>query len=46
MSDLELCPGQVYPIGATWDSSGVNFALSAKKGEAVGLCLFEEPHDN
>ncbi len=34
-------PGLPYPLGATWDGSGVNFALFSEHGEAVDLCLFE-----
>jgi len=34
-------PGRSYPLGATWDGSGVNFALFSKHAEAVELCLFE-----
>ncbi len=34
-------PGQPYPLGATWDGEGVNFALFSQHGTAVDLCLFE-----
>jgi glycogen operon protein len=36
-----LEPGQPYPLGATWDGSGVNFALFSAHAEAVELCLFD-----
>src|SRR3954470_18190454 len=39
---LELWPGQPYPLGATWDGEGINFALYSRNGERVELCLFEE----
>jgi isoamylase len=39
----ELMPGNPYPLGATWDGAGVNFALFSENAEAVELCLFEEP---
>lgn len=33
-------PGRPYPLGATWDGHGVNFALYSANAEAVHLCLF------
>ncbi len=37
-----LWPGRPYPLGATWDGEGVNFALFSEHAEAVELCLFAE----
>lgn len=34
-------PGQPYPLGATWDGEGVNFALFSEHAEGVELCLFD-----
>ncbi len=34
-------PGQPYPLGATWDGEGVNFALFSEHAEKVELCLFD-----
>jgi len=34
-------PGSPYPLGATWDGEGVNFALYAENATAIELCLFE-----
>jgi isoamylase len=34
-------PGSPYPLGATWDGNGVNFALFADNATAVELCLFK-----
>ncbi len=34
-------PGRPYPLGATWDGSGVNFALFSEYAEKVELCLFD-----
>ncbi len=34
-------PGRPYPLGATWDGEGVNFALFSENAEAVALCLFD-----
>ena len=38
---MKLLPGQPYPLGATWDGKGVNFALFSQHAEAVELCLFD-----
>jgi len=34
-------PGESYPLGATWDGKGVNFAIYSETAEAVELCLFD-----
>jgi glycogen operon protein len=34
-------PGQPYPLGATWDGKGVNFALFSGHAERIELCLFD-----
>src|SRR3972149_10402039 len=36
-------PGRSYPLGATWDGLGVNFALFAEHATRVELCLFDSP---
>lgn len=36
-----IAPGAPYPLGATWDGSGVNFALFSASAEKVELCLFD-----
>jgi isoamylase len=36
-------PGSPYPLGATWDGLGVNFALFSEHAERVELCLFDSP---
>src|ERR1700712_243955 len=33
--------GQPYPLGATWDGSGVNFAIFSAHATKVELCLFD-----
>ena len=38
----ELWPGSAYPLGATWDGEGVNFALYSQNAEKVELCLFDD----
>ena len=35
-------PGRPYPLGATWDGGGVNFALFSEHATAVALCLFDQ----
>ena len=34
-------PGSPYPLGATWDGKGVNFALYSENATKVELCLFD-----
>src|ERR687890_529977 len=38
---MQVWPGQPYPLGATWDGAGVNFALFSEHATAVELCLFD-----
>jgi glycogen operon protein len=38
---LRVWPGRPYPLGATWDGSGTNFALYAEHATSVDLCLFD-----
>ncbi|MFI2706158.1 glycogen debranching protein GlgX, partial [Nocardioides sp. CER28] len=38
---VEVWPGQPYPLGATFDGSGTNFALFSEVAERVELCLFD-----
>ena len=39
---MQVWPGTAYPLGATWDGSGTNFALFSEVAERVELCLFDE----
>ena len=39
---MEVWPGQPYPLGATFDGTGTNFALFSEGAEKVELCLFDE----
>ncbi len=43
---MQTWPGTPYPLGATWDGSGVNFALFSESAEGVDLCLFDGPEGN
>ncbi|MER7168134.1 glycogen debranching protein GlgX [Micromonospora sp. NPDC000207] len=35
-------PGERYPLGATYDGMGTNFAIFSEVAESVELCLFDE----
>ncbi|BDP41158.1 glycogen operon protein GlgX homolog [Deinococcus aetherius] len=35
-------PGSPYPLGATWDGKGTNFALYSENASAVELCFFDD----
>ncbi len=37
----QVWPGRPYPLGATWDGEGVNFALFSEHAEKVELCIFD-----
>lgn len=39
-TEIRVWPGKSYPLGATWDGKGVNFALFSENAEKVELCLF------
>lgn len=39
---MEIWPGTSYPLGATYDGSGVNFALFSEVAERVELCLVDD----
>jgi len=43
--DLNLLPGSPYPLGATWDGKGVNFAVFSEHAESMELCLFKPDND-
>nr|WP_150277877.1 glycogen debranching protein GlgX [Halopseudomonas salina] len=38
--------GQPFPLGATWDGLGVNFALFSAHATRVELCLFDSTGEN
>ncbi len=40
---MRVWPGRPYPLGATWDGVGVNFALFSEHATKVELCLFDSP---
>ena len=39
---MQIWTGQSYPLGATFDGSGTNFALFSEAAERVELCLLDE----
>ncbi len=43
---MKVWPGSPYPLGATWDGAGVNFALFAENATGVELCLFAGPDEH
>jgi isoamylase len=36
-----VLPGRPYPLGATWDGTGVNFAVYSENATKVELCLYD-----
>lgn len=38
---LLVWPGDAYPLGATFDGNGTNFAIFSEVAEKVELCLFD-----
>ncbi|MEU2351310.1 glycogen debranching protein GlgX [Modestobacter sp. NPDC049651] len=38
----QVWPGSDYPLGATYDGTGTNFAIYSEVAEKVELCLFDE----
>jgi isoamylase len=43
---MKTWPGAPYPLGATWDGAGVNFALFSENATGVELCLFDGENGN
>jgi len=38
----KIYPGAPFPLGATWDGNGTNFALYSENATKVELCFFDE----
>src|SRR5277367_6636177 len=38
---LRLTAGSPYPLGATWDGLGTNFAVFSAHAQRIDLCLFD-----
>lgn len=43
--ERQIYLGRPFPLGATWDGEGVNFAIFSKNATAVYLCLFRQESD-
>ncbi len=44
---MQIWPGRPYPLGATYDGAGVNFALFSEVADRVQLCLInDDGHEN
>ncbi len=41
VNDIEIFPGSPYPLGATWDGEGVNFAIFSENATGIELCLVD-----
>ena len=39
---IETWPGGPYPLGATYDGAGTNFAVFSEIADSVELCLFDD----
>ncbi|MCO1655997.1 glycogen debranching protein GlgX [Pseudonocardia humida] len=39
---MEIWPGTPYPLGASYDGGGTNFAIFSEVAERVELCLFDD----
>ena len=39
---MRVWPGRPYPLGATWNGCGVNFAIFSEHATKVELCLFND----
>ena len=39
---VAIRPGEPFPLGATWDRRGTNFAVFSEVAEAVDVCLFDD----
>ncbi|MEV3854846.1 glycogen debranching protein GlgX [Streptomyces sp. NPDC050095] len=39
---MQVWPGQAYPLGATYDGAGTNFAVFSEAADRVELCLLHD----
>jgi isoamylase len=39
--NISTLPGKPFPLGATWDGTGVNFTLYTENATGVELCFFD-----
>ena len=43
---MRVWPGQPYPLGATFDGVGTNFAVFSEVADCVELCVFQDGHEH
>ncbi|MFB7514658.1 glycogen debranching protein GlgX [Streptomyces sp. NPDC056144] len=39
---MQVWPGQAYPLGATYDGAGTNFAVFSEAADRIDLCLLND----
>jgi len=39
---MQVWPGQAYPLGATYDGAGTNFAVFSEAARRIELCLLHD----
>ncbi|MGB4709748.1 MAG: glycogen debranching protein GlgX [Fuerstiella sp.] len=44
-TEIRQWPGRPYPLGASWDGNGVNFAVFSEHATSVDICLFDSVTD-
>ncbi|KQS30948.1 glycogen debranching protein GlgX [Dyadobacter sp. Leaf189] len=44
-AQIKVLPGRPYPLGASFDGNGVNFAVFSENADGVELCLFKAEND-
>jgi isoamylase len=42
---MKIHPGSAYPLGATYDGAGTNFAVFSEVADKIELCLFDADGD-
>lgn len=42
---MEIWPGRAYPLGATFDGTGTNFAIYSSIAESIELCLLNKENE-
>jgi isoamylase len=43
---MRVWRGHPYPLGASWDGRGVNFAIFSEGADKIDVCLFDAPELN
>ena len=43
--EIKMYPGSPYPLGASWNGKGVNFAIFSENATKVELCFFNEQNN-